>query len=226
LDWTLNSVGGPDGAATLKKRKHVLITGVGRSGTSFLVQLLTELGFDTGYTPSHLPLHPECRAGLEHDIREEDAPYVVKNPWFCDYAEEVLRRPEIELEHVFIPVRNLNAAAESRRAVERSVCTGSRVTVKSVPGGLWHTKIADEQEDVLALQLYRLMHALSAAQVNITLLHHPRLVHDSRYLQTKLKPMLGASQIREFDRAFQKVRNPAWIHQFNDADALRGPPPA
>lgn len=41
------------------------------------------------------------------------APYVVKSPWLCDYADEVLKRDDIEIEHVFIPMRDLHAAAQS-----------------------------------------------------------------------------------------------------------------
>lgn len=32
---------------------------------------------------------PNGRAGLEFDIRENNSPYIVKSPWFCDYAKEV-----------------------------------------------------------------------------------------------------------------------------------------
>ena len=31
------------------QRRHLVITGVGRSGTTFLVELLTGLGLDTGF---------------------------------------------------------------------------------------------------------------------------------------------------------------------------------
>jgi hypothetical protein len=77
-------------------RSHVVITGTGRAGTTFLVQLLTCLGLDTGFdinTMEVLPtartahigsmgLSPIARAGLEMDIRHAQAPYIVKSPFF------------------------------------------------------------------------------------------------------------------------------------------------
>ena len=71
----------------LKPRRHVMISGTGRAGTSFLVQLLTNLGLDTGVTPEKMKLDENARAGLEYDIRKADAPYIVKSPFFCDHAK-------------------------------------------------------------------------------------------------------------------------------------------
>ena len=58
----------------------MLITGTGRSGTTFLVELLANLGLDTGYKPEELKDHKKKvgRAGLEKDIRADDSPYIVK----------------------------------------------------------------------------------------------------------------------------------------------------
>ena len=54
---------------------HVLITGTGRTGTTFLVQLLTNLGLDTGYTRQNMTLFEYARAGLEHNVTHKNAPY-------------------------------------------------------------------------------------------------------------------------------------------------------
>lgn len=58
--------------------------------------------------------------GFEKDIRSNDCPYIVKNPWFCDYADEVFSRQGILIEHIFVPIRDLNAAAESRKFVTKT----------------------------------------------------------------------------------------------------------
>ncbi len=73
-------------------RHHLVITGTGRSGTTFLVELLTYLGLDTGFDPVSVRsgIDPVAHAGLERDIRSDDAPYVVKSPWFMEYAADVL----------------------------------------------------------------------------------------------------------------------------------------
>ena len=46
----------------------ILITGPGRSGTTFIVQMLTRLGFDTGFKPGEEHYHPNLRAGCEWTI--------------------------------------------------------------------------------------------------------------------------------------------------------------
>ncbi len=112
--------------------KHIVISGTGRCGTSFLVELLTHLGLDTGFPLEKIERRKSkvARAGLEKDIRKPGAPYIVKSPWFCDYVEEVLARDDIVIEHVFIPMRNLHAAAESRRFV-------TAATIKSMSLPKW-----------------------------------------------------------------------------------------
>ena len=116
-------------------RKHIVIGGTGRAGTSFLVALLTKLGFDTGFTPATLRLHPLSRAGLELDIRRKNAPYIVKNPWLSQTLSEALEDPDIRIEHAIVPVRSMVAATASRRRVDR---LAKREGAK-LPGGLWLT---------------------------------------------------------------------------------------
>jgi len=197
----------------MTSRHHTLITGTGRAGTTFLVELLTHLGLDTGWTVDTLPRGKDRlgRAGLEHDIREEHSPYVVKSPWFCDYAEEVLRRNDICIDHIFIPVRDLNAAAESRRFVSE---TGSEA------GGLWHTSSGTPgvQETILLKQIYHLLFALSETHVPVTLLRYPLLTRDGPYLFQKLRPVLGNMELEYFLTTFNRVVRPELVHRFNTND--------
>ncbi len=212
-------------------RRHVVITGTGRAGTTFLVQILTYLGFETGFTPQDVGQHVRAasRAGLEHDIREESAPYIVKSPWFCDHAAQVLKRDDILVEHVFVPMRNLHAAAESRRYVQET--TASELTLVSrlvsrlkpswIHGGLWHTSRKGEQEDILLRQVYRLALALSESSVPVTFMHYPTLVKDSMYLFAKLAPVLGDITPDQFNGAFQRAVRPEWVHSFHPEDGTR-----
>lgn len=102
-------------------RSHAVISGTGRTGTSFLVEVLTRLGLDTGFTLEDIAAvrETESRGGLERNINREDAPYIVKTPFFCEQARHVLERPDIRVEHIFVPIRELYTAAESRRRVTR-----------------------------------------------------------------------------------------------------------
>ena len=71
-------------------KHHVIISGTGRAGTTFLVQLLTALGLDTGFDSPTSGIFENCRAGMEWDLRHPNAPYIIKNPWLCDYLHEIM----------------------------------------------------------------------------------------------------------------------------------------
>lgn len=211
-------------------RSHVVITGTGRAGTTFLVELLTQLRLDTGFSVENMASakYPDARAGLEHDIRENNCPYIVKSPWFCDHADEVVARPDIAIDHVFIPMRDLPAAAESRRYVSR--VSAAKLPLlkrlrrlfkrKSFPGGLWITRSGKpgKQEEILLRQVYQMMWAVADTNTPVTLLRFPRTVKDPGYLYDKLKPILGGIGYPEFSVAYEKVVHPELVHQFSPRD--------
>lgn len=210
-------------------RKHIVISGTGRTGTTFLVELFTNLGFDTGVNTNKVSSKKEiANAGLEYDIRKDDAPYIVKSPNFCDYAQDVIARKDIHIEHVIIPMRNLEAAAESRRHVSKINYSKLSFTEKfksivrklvnrkdvSFHGGLWSTNRANDQELVLLEKLYNLVLALSETHIPVTLIKYPRHLNDSMYLFEKLKPILGDMEYAYFQEVHQKTVKPDLIHRF------------
>lgn len=209
---------------------HVIISGTGRAGTTFLIQLLTLLGLDTGFTPQQLAQHisPRAQAGLERDFRNPHCPYVAENPNLTDYIEEVLARRDILIEHVFIPMRGLHAAAQSRRRLQNKAKADwplhKRITMalwrehKPVIGGLTFTTNEKEQETVLLEQLYNLLLCLSNELIPVTLLPFPRTVTDSRFLFEKLKPILGQVEYRQFERAFRDAACPELVHRLSAKD--------
>jgi hypothetical protein len=207
------------------KRHHCIISGTGRAGTSYLVQLLTRLELDTGYTPDHLPLYPAARAGLELDIWQENAPYIIKTPWLCDYIEDVLERRDIVIDHAIIPMRSIGAAAQSRIHVER--LSKSEYSAGAVPGGLWGTASEGEQERILLDKFYALLWPLVRHAVPITFLAYPRLVLDPRYLYDSLGFLLPKVSFHDFQDAWREVVRPEWMHQFgsDDTSAQSGPVP-
>jgi hypothetical protein len=205
-------------------RKHVVIAGTGRAGTTFLVQLLTNLKLDTGFTSETMRnrIDENARAGLENDVRRETAPYIVKSPWFFEIANEVINRKDIILEHVFIPMRDLQAAAESRRQVTRDAVSRmpflkrlkSKIKLPKVAGGLVYSRLPWKQEKILLIRFYELILSLSEGQIPVTLLQYPKLVNDSAYLYEKLKPVLRTISREEFTLVFSQTVRPELVHEF------------
>ena len=197
-------------------RHHVIISGTGRAGTTFLIQLLTGLGLDTGFTSDYLPINENCNAGLEQDIFQENAPYIIKNPWLCDSIQEVLARPDIVIDHAFIPIRDLRASAQSRIYVDAT--SDKAAFPQGVPGGLWHTSDPSQQESILARQFYKLVYHLSKSEVPMTFMHYPRLTQDARYLYNKLATLLTGISYENFARDFDVIARPDLVHRFSEND--------
>lgn len=174
---------------------------------------MTNLGLDTGFDrdTARAIVETEGRAGLELDVRKKRCPYVVKSPHFCDYAPEVLQNQEISIDRVLIPIRDLEAAAESRRYVTR---------LNSTKGGLWHTDSLEPgaQERALLSQMYKLVLALSDRHIPVTFIRYPRLIKDPSYLFKKLAPILQDITLDTFLEAFNATVRPELVHQFNDND--------
>ncbi|MGH6891828.1 MAG: hypothetical protein ACREEP_06190 [Dongiaceae bacterium] len=200
-------------------RSHVIISGTGRAGTTFLIRLLTFLGLNTGFTVETVKLSPGsqlARAGFDTDIRNANAPYIVKSPVLCDYVDEVLAS-SVRIEHAIIPVRRFDAAAASRAYVQQ-LTTGNADGKDKVAGGLWDTDKADDQAGMLRLKFTKLIEALVRHDIPMTFLNYPRLVRDPVYLYTKLKFLLSDIDQVSFRMMFNEIVRPEWIHQFTEDD--------
>lgn len=192
-------------------RHHVIITGTGRAGTTFLLQLLMRLGMDTGYTEESFEIFTHSNAGSEWDIARDDAPYVVKSPWLCDTLEDMILRHNVAIDHAIIPVRNLHDAAESRRAVVQRVRAQAG---DQLPGGLMYTDVPELQEAVLAAKQMKLLETLAKYDIKHSLLYFPKLALDSDYLLQKLSAVFGPLDPLQFLDAFNKTSRPGMIHRF------------
>lgn len=187
--------------------RHLLITGPGRSGTTFLMQLLTRCGLDTGYTAYHEPVNQALRAGCEWHIEAsgeaaikaaiDAAPYVLKGPDWCLWLKHFVRAGLLEVEHVFLPVRDLDDAAASRLAV------GLQWYAMDVP----EPQRTEQQAAILALALGRAVEACVIHDIPYTLLHYPRLVQDVRYCYERLSEGIALDRA-QFYRVFHELAQP------------------
>lgn len=197
-------------------KRHILISGTGRSGTTYLVQLFTALGFDTGFDMNQENTSPDCNAGMEWDLRNSNLPFIVKSPWMCEYLDSVLSNGDIHIEHLIVPVRDLFSAAESRRDVMRRTEINGLKGSQNVPGGLWGTSDPAMQEQALTERFYKLLWTTAKYDVPLTLLEFPRIVHESEYLRKKLIPIFGRWRLQKkrFNYAFSLVSQPNLVHDF------------
>jgi hypothetical protein len=159
---------------------------------------------------------PIARAGFEMDIRHPSAPHIVKTPFLCDIAEEVLAS-SVRIEHAIIPVRQFDAAAASRAHVEKLSAENPDGKSK-VPGGLWDTDEAHDQAAMLRQKFTKLIEVLVRHDIPITFLSYPRLVRDHDYLFAKLNFLLGGIDLASFRAEFNRIVRPEWIHQFTADD--------
>jgi len=136
----------------------------------------------------------------------------VKDPRFCDYVDKMVESGRFAVDHVFIPIRELDQAAASRAMLSRE---------KVRKGGLWKTAQPHAQRAVLAETFYKLMVQLARHEIPFTLMSFPRFVEDSRYAYEKLSFLVSQIPFDEFDALFNRVSNPALVHNFEPRQVER-----
>lgn len=206
-------------AASPSERRHLLIAGSGRTGTSFLVRYLTAAGLET-----HLSrrggvawFDEQANAGLEDfplSKLDPDLPYVVKSPWTYELIDELLADPVIRVDAVIVPMRDLVEAAASRVVLEqRSIhqhspwmagLDRSWTAHGHTPGGVVYSLEPLDQARILAMGFHHLLERLVRADIPVRLLSFPRLVEDPDYLYDQLRPWLPGDLGREQARTVHR----------------------
>ena len=193
----------------MQLKRHTAISGTGRAGTTFLISLFHELGLDVGdINPNKLSTL--SYGGLELNIFDEDAPYIVKSPALCDQIEIIVGSKEVTLDLLIIPIRDLRDAAESRRRVTRlgHYYGGILGSFSLLPG---------IQENLLSKKLYKLVYFASSASIPIIFLQFPKFAKEKEYLYSNLEKFLLSKKINysQFSTAFEKMYKAERIHKFS-----------
>lgn len=207
---------------------HILIGGTGRAGTTLLVQYFTALGFDTGYDLDHAlnKVDNISRAGLEHPYKKtleagRRLAYVAKSPAYGKNLVDDLTSGALVVKHCIIPVRELTAAAESRRHVSRQAVAAGRAPDEVHRGGvLGGPEAAKNQEQRLAVQFHRLIHTMLSFDVPIHFLKFPEFAKGQQDVFEALRPIMdehGVSR-EESDAALATVLRPEYINEFKKGD--------
>jgi hypothetical protein len=196
-----------DARPTHAKRRHLLIAGTGRAGTSFLVRFLAELGLETHISRfGEDPWDDAAQAGLE-DLPVvaglENLPYIFKTPWAYQFIEQMLADSAIEFDAVIIPMRDLVEAAASRSIVQLQAIHGRAPWMAQMDnawedwgdtaGGAVFSLNPVDQSRLLAAGFHRLVNRLVQAEVPLIFVAFPRIVQDTDYLIGKLRPVIPAS---------------------------------
>lgn len=192
----------------------IVITGTGRAGTTLLVQILTDLGLDTGFSPD-APIDERTNAGLEWRVDAPDAPRIVKSPNLSRRLGALLASGAVEIEHVIIPMRDLDVAAASRVRV-----TGYGSNLHR-PGGLFGTAKATRQREALALLFYQLMDAVSEYDLPHTLLRFPRFASDWEYTYGALSFLDPSIPPERWQTVIEARVDPDLIHEQPLTDSER-----
>ena len=187
-------------------RNHLLIAGTGRAGTSLLVRILHACGLDTEISRHDGAVFWDnhANAGIENiPVVGEDHPYVVKSPFSYQFIRELLARPDIKLDGVLIPVRDLDEAVASRITLElrhryeHLIEFASQVEETwrdwgTVPGGVTYSLEPLDQARILAHSLHRIIEPLVDGEIPIHFLKFPKFTRDIEYLHRRLMPVLPA----------------------------------
>ena len=194
-------------------QKKIFIAGAGRSGTTFLMQLLTRVGLDTGFKPYQEPICLDTRAGCEfpfkmegneEDIRKEirNYPKVIKSPGISFLLTAMLDHKLMELERVLIPVRRLRESAESR------------VSVGLFWGVHENSKDVSSQHDVHAMALGQSIEACVIHEIPFTFLKFPKFVEQYEYCYDCLKSLKDFKMSKvKFKKIFDEL-NYQWQYNF------------
>jgi hypothetical protein len=196
-----------DARPTHAKRRHLLIAGTGRAGTSFLVRFLAELGLETHISRfGEDPWDDAAQAGLE-DLPVaaglENLPYIFKTPWAYQFIEQMLADSAIAFDAVIIPMRDLVEAAASRSIVQLQAIHGRAPWMAQMDntwedwgdtaGGAVFSLNPVDQSRLLAAGFHGLVNRLVQAEVPLIFVAFPRMVQDTDYLIGKLRPVIPAS---------------------------------
>jgi len=197
-------------------KHHIIISGTGRSGTTFLMQLLTHLGFDTGFKHPKDGIYDNCNAGMEKDLRDVNAPYIVKSPYISCYLRDLLGKQQLIIDLALVPIRDINSAAKSR--IDVSQRSAHNLSTGLVPGGIWlsDSYSVSDQEYSLTKVFYELIHTLVNFDIPFILLDFPRIIFDSDYLYLKLKNVFPNIEKEIFTASFAAIAKPELVHKFSN----------
>ena len=203
--------------------ERLIITGSGRSGTSFLVKLLTELDYPTGfkkegddYTRTRgdkddgYEFSDSIRAGMEYPVDIEGTvgelkeqaqifPQILKSPHYSVVLKFLLQHEIMNVGHILMPVRDLEEVAASRQQ------EGLQWIFPDSVEGLTLRAHGN------AIAVGRTVEACMLFDVPLSLMHFPHLITNKDYCFEGLQNILGDIHEERFSDTFDALADPSRI---------------
>tara|TARA_R100000278_G_C5448816_1_gene156533 strand:- start:383 stop:1030 length:648 start_codon:yes stop_codon:yes gene_type:complete len=185
--------------------KRVLITGTGRCGTSAFVKFLREY-IDLNLlctTQQHYfvrdndPImgntttewNVDANAGLEYVLDHhssddvfQNSPYIFKDTRLCSGLDQILKNKKMEVEHLFILIRDYRKSALSRKNKDMWFTEWGSIRCKDERKSKLQNQIEFNQRSI-----GKLMETVAIYDVPHTVIHFPRFAEESGYLARKLR---------------------------------------
>jgi hypothetical protein len=183
--------------------KRILIAGPGRSGTSILVRIISELGYSS--TADEGRWYESARAGFEATYDRSSSPLVVKDPRLTQSLPKMLSGGTVtadDIHIVLVPFRDLDLAAASRWEITHLAKRAE------MAGGLWGTHRPTKQAGFLARGLWSLLLALEDHDVPYRLMHYPRFMFDAAYFREAIHAAFPDADLDEAEVIWARLRDP------------------
>jgi len=187
----------------------MMIFSTGRCGSSCLLEFFDEAGVYTKARKGNI--NKSCLGGFESDVKDLENFKIIKNTWDINIFKKI-KKHNLYLKNVIIPIRNLNDAAESRRYQTKTYGNGTDIP----PGGvhLGATMEPGSMESKLSEFIYNGLLQLSELNIQPILLNFPRFVEDKKYLWDKIHHLLIDIKYNEFSEIFDKTFDKTKVHTY------------
>ena len=195
--------------------EKIIVTGTGRSGTTFLMQLFTSLGYDTGMPNANHDFRKDVRAGMEFNYpfkiksdddldyqlgisiheavtRLEQYPLIIKSPSFAHHLKLLIESGVMKVKHAIIPIRDVSKSAKSRIEVDLDT------KMRWIDWDQYDPDRFIKQKTVLYNILGRLFEALSLHDIQYTVIKYPDMIYNADYLLERLKRVFPEIHEQDF----------------------------
>lgn len=189
----------------------ILVVGPGKCGTTYFMKLLSELGFDTGFPPTHCSVVTEYKGkdkyhGFEWNIRGKHAnkdimPRIIKSPKLCLDLLERAKKWDWDIEHVYILLRDYKDVANHHWRF-----SGSRYPKIN------EEEFMEEYTTKAAVFVGEAVYQVVSAKIPYTFLTFPRIVTEPLYLWSHCPLLKDNISYGEFRDAFDKVADVKNVH--------------